>query len=185
MNFRPAPSEPIGFLDDSGNACHAGFLQVARAMVTPIAARLRHLLEQDPSRAASSSILLTGHSAGGAVASLLYMHMISVTIESELNILTGCFKRIHCVTFGAPPVTLMPLQHPARSKNIFLAFANEGDCVVRANKQYISTIVRIIVAPSPLASANSSNGRQGLRQRMSRAALKSDVSSGGRYQPVR
>lgn len=180
VNFRPAPSEPIGFLDDSGNACHAGFLQVARAMVAPIAARLRHLLEQDPSRA-SSSLLLTGHSAGGAVASLLYMHMISVTLESELNILTGCFKRIHCVTFGAPPLTFLPLQHPARSKNIFLAFANEGDCVVRANKQYISTLVKIIAAPSPLASSSGGQGKRGLRQRISRTALSSGDSPGSRH----
>lgn len=183
VNFRPAPSEPVGFLDDAGNACHAGFLQVARSMVAPIAARLRHMLEQDPSRA-SSSLLLTGHSAGGAVASLLYMHMISVTMESELNILTGCFQRIHCVTFGAPPVTFLPLQHPARSKNIFLSFANEGDCVVRANKQYISTLVKIIAAPSPLLVAGG-EAKQGLRQRLSRSTLSTSlVPTGGKYRPV-
>lgn len=185
VNFRPAPTEPIGFLDDSGNACHSGFLQVARAMVKPIAARLRQMLEQDPSRE-PRSLLLTGHSAGGAVASLLYMHMISVTMESELNILTGFLKRIHCVTFGVPPVTFLPLQHPPRSKNIFLAFANEGDLVVRANKQYISTLFKMIAAPSPLAGAGGSSKPEsrGLRERVSRSTLSSGVS-GGRYKPIR
>ena len=58
-------------------------------MIKPVAARLRTMLEEDPSRAACS-LLITGHSAGGAVASLLYAHMFSKTVESELNILTGC-----------------------------------------------------------------------------------------------
>jgi hypothetical protein len=156
VNFRPAPSEPIGFLDDEGNACHAGFLQVARAMVAPIAARLRTMLEQNPSRA-SSSLLFTGHSAGGAVASLLYMHMMATTFESELNILAGCFKRVHCVTFGTPPLTFLPLQNPPGrryERNIFMSFANEGDPVVRADRQYLSTLARIIAAPSPLSDSN-------------------------------
>ncbi len=57
-------------------------------MIKPVAARLRGLLEEDPSRA-GSSLLITGHSAGGAVASLLYAHMIGRTVQSELNVLTG------------------------------------------------------------------------------------------------
>ena len=75
--------------DDSGNMCHSGFLSVARKMIRPVAARLRSLLEEDPSRA-SCSLLMTGHSAGGAVASLLYAHMMAEHVKSELNILTGC-----------------------------------------------------------------------------------------------
>ncbi|KAK4502403.1 hypothetical protein PRZ48_005828 [Zasmidium cellare] len=184
VNFRPAPTEPAGFLDDEGNACHAGFLQVAKAMVSPIAARLRHLLEQNPSRA-SSSLLLTGHSAGGAVASLLYMHMMATSFESELNVLTGCFKRVHCVTFGTPPLTFLPLQNPSGrryEKNVFMTFANEGDPIVRADRQYLSTLTRIIAAPSPLPTPKSS---QGLRSKVSRHALKASNQVGGRIVPVR
>lgn len=172
VNFRPSPSEPVGFLDDSGNACHAGFLEVARAMVAPVAARLRELLEQNPSRA-SSSLLFTGHSAGGAVASLLYMHMMTTLVETELNILTGCFRRVHCVTFGTPPLSLLPLQTPSGrryERNIFYNFANEGDPVVRADKQYLSTLTRIIAAPSPLSHSNTS--QQSLREKVSRQAFK-------------
>lgn len=58
-------------------------------MVKPVAARLRSLLEENPSRS-SFSLLMTGHSAGGAVASLLYAHMLAEVARSELNILTGC-----------------------------------------------------------------------------------------------
>ena len=75
--------------DDPGNLCHSGFLSVARKMKQPVAARLRALLEEDPSRS-NCSLLITGHSAGGAVASLLYAHMLAEGIKSELNVLTGC-----------------------------------------------------------------------------------------------
>ena len=58
-------------------------------MVPSVAARLRSLLEEDPSRSCCS-LLLTGHSAGGAVATLLYAHMLCEELQSELNVLTGC-----------------------------------------------------------------------------------------------
>lgn len=164
VNFRPAPKEPSGFLDDAGNACHAGFLQVAKAMVKPVAARLRQLVEQNPSRA-GSSLLLTGHSAGGAVASLLYMHMLSTSCRSDLIDLIGLFKRVHCVTFGAPPVSLLPLQKPNSEKSrksIFVAFANEGDPVVRADKQYICSLGRLVAAPAPILGVVSAS-RQRLK----------------------
>lgn len=75
--------------DDPGNLCHSGFLAVARKMIKPVAARLRSLLEEDPSRT-SSSLLMTGHSAGGAIASLLYAHLLAEEVRSELSILAGC-----------------------------------------------------------------------------------------------
>ncbi|EXJ70516.1 uncharacterized protein A1O5_06585 [Cladophialophora psammophila CBS 110553] len=153
VNFDTEPVSPVGFLDDQGNLCHSGFLRVARAMIKPIAARLRHLLEENPSRS-SCSLLITGHSAGGAVASLLYAHMLAETVQSELNILTGCFKRVHCVTFGAPPVTLLPLQKPETAdgrlrKCLFHSFLNEGDPVVRAEKAYVKSLVDLLSRPIP------------------------------------
>jgi hypothetical protein len=153
VNLDTEPVSPAGFLDDEGNLCHSGFLRVAKAMVRPIAARLRHLLEEDPSRT-SCSLLVTGHSAGGAVASLLYSHMLSQAVQSELNILTGCFKRVHCVTFGAPPVSLLPLQKPDTAdgrlrKCLFHSFLNEGDPVVRAEKAYIKSLVDLLSRPIP------------------------------------
>lgn len=58
-------------------------------MVGPVYARLRSLLEEDPSRS-SYSLIITGHSAGGAIATLLYAHMLAEDVGSELGILTGC-----------------------------------------------------------------------------------------------
>ncbi|RMD43365.1 hypothetical protein DV735_g1777, partial [Chaetothyriales sp. CBS 134920] len=153
INLSTQPVSPAGFLDDAGNLCHSGFLKVAKAMVGPIAARLRQLLQEDPSRS-SCSLLLTGHSAGGAVAALLYSHMLSSTVSSELNTLTGCFKRVHCVTFGAPPVSLLPLQKPETAKGrlrkcIFFSLMNEGDPVVRAEKAYVRSLIDLLACPNP------------------------------------
>jgi len=153
INLNTAPVPPERFLDDPGNLCHAGFLSVARKMIKPVAARLRHLLQEDPGRS-RYSLIITGHSAGGAVASLLYCHMLSTSpeAESQLNILTGCFKRIHCVTFGAPPVSLLPLAkppNPALRKSLFMSFINEGDPVPRADKAYVRSLLDLYTSPAP------------------------------------
>jgi hypothetical protein len=152
VNVHTAPTSPSGFLDDPSNCCHSGFLSVARKMVAPVAARLRNLLEEDPSRM-SYSLVFTGHSAGGAVASLLYLHLLSETpaVQSELTHLRGCFKRIHCVTFGAPPISLRPLQPSGahKPKSMFFAFINEGDPVARADKGYFLSLLDLLVTPAP------------------------------------
>lgn len=152
LNFRTAPASPRGFLDDEWNMCHAGFLSVARSMAKPVAARLRALLEQDPARC-NSSLLITGHSAGGAVAALLFAHMLSRTVRSELAALTDVFKRVHCVTFGAPPISLLPLEKPAGveryRKFVFLGLVNQGDPVARASLEYVSSLARLYLSPAP------------------------------------
>ncbi|KAF4548754.1 Hypothetical protein D9617_25g060840 [Elsinoe fawcettii] len=151
VNFRPAPSSPTGFLDDPDNYCHSGFLSVARSMIRPVAARLRQLLEQDPSRC-NSSLVITGHSAGGAVAALLFAHMLSQSVESELTILTNVFRRVHCVTFGAPPVSLLPLTKPdieRYRKWCFFGVINQGDPVARASKEYVASLAKLWLAPVP------------------------------------
>jgi hypothetical protein len=126
-------------------------------MVQPVARRLRQLLEEDPGRA-SYSLLITGHSAGGAVAALLYSHMLAVSkaAGSELSAVAGCFKRIHCITFGTPPVSLMPLakptdyaRRPQLRKSLFLSFVNEGDPVTRADKAYVKSLLELFRAPTP------------------------------------
>ncbi|KHN97277.1 Lipase, class 3 [Metarhizium album ARSEF 1941] len=156
VNLNMAPSPPTDFLDDEGNSCHAGFLSVARKTVKPVAARLRQLLEENPRRA-GYSLLLTGHSAGGAVAALLYSHMLSST-DSELARLAVCFRRIHCVTFGAPPVSLLPLKTPKRRdlrKSLFLSVVNEGDPVARASKSYVRSLVALLANPPPPPPADA------------------------------
>lgn len=157
VNYRSSPTSPEGFLDDEGNLCHAGFLHVARKMVQPVADRLRTLLEENPSRS-HCSLLITGHSAGGAVASLLYAHMMSTTVSTDLNYLTGFFKRVHCITFGAPPISLLPLKRPndkRHRKSLFYSFINEGDPVPRADKQVVRSLLKLYASPAPNTSCSS------------------------------
>ena len=127
-------------------------------MIRPVAERLKQLLIENPSRS-TSSLLITGHSAGGAVAQLIYAHILSTTIESDLTYLVGFFKRVHCVTFGTPPVTLLPLSTPHSKQNrksLFFSFINEGDPVARADKAVISSLLRLYATPSPSAPCPSS-----------------------------
>ncbi|EQB46469.1 hypothetical protein CGLO_14484 [Colletotrichum gloeosporioides Cg-14] len=164
VNLNTAHASPTNFLDDPGNFCHAGFLTVARRMVKPVAARLRQLLEEDPARS-GYSLLITGHSAGGAVASLLYAHMLATSkaAQSELNVLTGCFKRVHCVTFGTPPVSLLPLKRPERAelrKSLFLTFVNEGDPIARADKAYVKSLLELLASPAPSVGKQRDGGER-------------------------
>jgi hypothetical protein len=155
VNYNTAPSRPEGFLEDPTNLCHAGFLYVAKKMIKPVADRLRVLLEENPARS-NCSLLITGHSAGGAVAALLYAHMMSTKIESELSYLTGFFKRVHCITFGAPPISLRALQKPSdvrHRKSLFFAFVNEGDPVPRADKTFVKSLIKLYTSPVPSTSA--------------------------------
>jgi hypothetical protein len=152
-NMKTEPTSPHGFLDDPGNLCHAGFLSVARQMIRPVAARLHGLLRENPHRS-SCSLIITGHSAGGAVAALLYSHLLAQTVQSELTYLRSFFKRVHCVTFGAPPVSLLPLQNPGAgsvpsSKSLFFAFINEGDPVPRVDRAYVRSLLELYARPAP------------------------------------
>ena len=70
--------------------------------------------------------------------------------------MTGCFKRVHCVTFGAPPISLLPLSKPNErrlQKSVFLSFVNEGDPVARAEKAYVLSLVQLLAAPAPKKTA--------------------------------
>lgn len=186
VNLNTAPAQPKGFLDDQGNLCHAGFLSVARKMVKPVAARLRQLLHEDPSRS-RYSLLITGHSAGGAVAALLYSHMLAATkaAESELNILTSSFKRVHCVTFGTPPISLLPIARPDRPElknSVFLSFMNEGDPVTRADKPYVKSLLELLASPAPEPSRSKESSDS--KSKSSRAKSKSRSKSSKPVWPV-
>jgi hypothetical protein len=146
VNKASNPVEPVGFLDDEENSCHAGFLQVAKAMVAQVTTQL----QQHPASSERPSLLFTGHSAGGAVAAMLYSHMLSTTITSELTALASLFPSINCVTFGAPPVSLTPLPRRAHGRGVFLSFANEGDPVLRlSNAAYVKSLAKLMTASAP------------------------------------
>ena len=62
------------------------------------------------------------------------------------------FKRIHCLTFGTPPISLLPLNKPSGfkyKKSLFMSFINEGDPVPRADKAYIRSLLNLYATPAP------------------------------------
>lgn len=151
VNMEREPTPPIGFLDDASNACHEGFLRATKRMIPPVTKRLRQLLDDNPHYEAYS-LLITGHSSGGSVASLLYCHLLATTVSSELTTLSRRFQRIHCVTFGAPPCALRPLfptPSPEAEHSLFYAFINEGDPVPRADMAYVRSLLSLYAAPPP------------------------------------
>lgn len=177
INYNYAPSSPENFLDDPGNLCHAGFLYVAKRMVKPVASRLKVLLEENPARS-NCSLLITGHSAGGAVAALLYAHMMSTEINSELNYLTSFFKRVHCITFGAPPVSLRALTKPKdkrHKKSLFYSFINEGDPIPRADKNVLRSLLKLYTTSAPPSAAKlaASMSRTSLGQQQNQSQSQS------------
>nr|KMM70920.1 hypothetical protein CPAG_07229 [Coccidioides posadasii RMSCC 3488] len=150
-NMTIEPQSPAGFLDNSDNLCHAGFLGVARQLIKPVASRLRQILRDNPSRSAGS-LVITGHSTGGAIASLLYAHMLSQNVKSDLINLRRSFNRIHCVSFGAPPVSAQPLNKPTEKdfQNwLFFSIINEGDPVTLAERPYVRSLIDLYNTPPP------------------------------------
>ncbi|EEP81364.1 predicted protein [Uncinocarpus reesii 1704] len=177
------PESPNGFLDNSDNLCHAGFLGVARQMIRPVVLRLRQLLQENPARSAGS-LVITGHSTGGAIASLLYAHMLAQTVKSDLVNLRNSFNRIHCISFGAPPVSTLPLNKPSRREYqnwLFFSIINEGDPVSLSETAYVRSLIDLYNSPPPSArpasflsrklSFFSSKQRRGFDKRKSTSAV--------------
>ncbi|KAF1808529.1 alpha/beta-hydrolase [Eremomyces bilateralis CBS 781.70] len=187
INLHTTPQPPLPLLDDPGNLTHGGFLAVAVAMLPCVARHLTTLLDgilaADLSRQRDGrhrppkiTLLLTGHSAGGAIASLLYAHLGTTTpaCTSPLRTLRSRFRRIHCITFGAPPITLLPLRKPSPPpangrddtaasnpdwrSSLFFSFVNEGDPVARADPAVVRSLLKLYASsppPQTMAAAGS------------------------------
>lgn len=122
---------------------HLGFLKSAKALVKPIASKLRHELAGLSSKI-KYNLIFTGHSAGGAVAALLYVHMLDLRITSGLPDLRNKFNRIHCLTFGAPPCTSPSLQKPHSSSYDgfrFVSYITHGDPLARMTGPYLEKLM--------------------------------------------
>ena len=133
---------------------HSGFLNSAEILEATISKRIKELAPADVKH-----VLFTGHSAGGAVASLLYLSYLSrrnaectlVTLYLVMHVrmlisrLDGMFE-LSCITFGCPPVIRSPLPSQAQSshgKTLVLNIINEFDVVTRADSNYILSLVNL------------------------------------------
>ncbi len=121
------------------------------------------------------------------------MHSTTPLATSELTPLATTFKRIHCVTFGAPPVSLLPLtkpEAPQLRKSLFLSFVNEGDPVTRADKAYVRSLLELFAAPPPssqpptsseaVSSGSGGGGRRSSSRRRSSSTRRSTTGTNER-----
>ncbi|KAL9627367.1 MAG: hypothetical protein Q9204_006618 [Flavoplaca sp. TL-2023a] len=167
LNVNSSPKKSSKMLLETAT-WHGGFLAVAEAMAKPISKAISDLRREHED---VSSILFAGHSAGGAVAQVLYAMSMSpdmilskeilgkptsVPLQIRRSQMTIDFHSIHCITFGTPPVTSVPLhQWPVETKRPgnFLSIVNEGDPVAQAQEEFIKTLVDVYaLSPKDLES---------------------------------
>ncbi|KAF4982511.1 hypothetical protein FZEAL_1882 [Fusarium zealandicum] len=131
----------LDLLNQPDVQAHSGFLNSAWALDDIISERINKYIKTAKSGSGRKPrILFTGHSAGGAVASLFYLHYLSNQGFAE----SASFS---CVTFGAPPCLTAPIDlssHVPSSKTLCLNIINEFDIVSRADKPYILSLVDLV-----------------------------------------
>ncbi|KAH7128564.1 Alpha/Beta hydrolase protein [Dendryphion nanum] len=120
-------------------SAHSGFLGGAKALIP----RVIDVISQAQSTNVKH-IILTGHSAGGAVASLVFMKLLLTFADKEPSL------KLSCITFGAPPTLSADITKALRSEPKFrnqhgpnIAFVNEFDLVPRADQTYIRSLIDI------------------------------------------
>ncbi|OJJ33423.1 hypothetical protein ASPWEDRAFT_174830 [Aspergillus wentii DTO 134E9] len=134
VNINNEPRNAASFINTSFQPesassleAHSGFLESAVALDSIVSKRIEEYKQR------GGHVLFTGHSAGGAVASLLFLRYLSQQNDSI---------RFSCLTFGAPPTITLPLSIP--SKTICLNIINEFDLVTRADKPYMLSILNLV-----------------------------------------
>jgi len=149
-------------LDEAaGIQAHAGFLACAKALLLTLKRDIADQLAVDDT---ISNIILTGHSAGGAVASLIFLHFVSAAQCEHPSLSPFCFHtcpktrqassssaiKYSLITFGSAPVAsqgitkqqlLLKHKIPNNTIGLMMAFVNEYDMVSRADKSYLRSIL--------------------------------------------
>ncbi|KAM5386868.1 hypothetical protein ACJZ2D_000161 [Fusarium nematophilum] len=146
VNANARPKGIEGFihpdiLNQPAFKAHSGFLNSAWALAAIVSQRIKNYIQNTQSQGGRKPhVLFTGHSAGGAVASLFYLHYISNQEFSDST-------RFSCVTFGAPPCVTAPadlsLYQPSGT-TLCLNIINEFDVVSRVDRPYILSLVELV-----------------------------------------
>ncbi|KAF7546119.1 hypothetical protein G7Z17_g8654 [Cylindrodendrum hubeiense] len=101
---------------------HSGFLNSAEALDNNVSRRIQRYVNAQGSE--KKHVVFTGHSAGGAVASLLFLRYLS-------NASFGDRAKFSCINFGSPPSVTLPIdlaryQTPSEA-TVALSIINEFD----------------------------------------------------------
>ncbi|KAH7168109.1 Alpha/Beta hydrolase protein [Fusarium sp. MPI-SDFR-AT-0072] len=131
---------------------HSGFLACAATLLPWLTEEIIRQVTADKSL---KDIVFTGHSAGGAVAAMVFLHFVC-HFPSELS-----NAKFSLITFGAPPVTSTNITELAQvlpqTRHIY-AVVNEHDLVPRADPGYIASIISLYRSAYglPLSEFNNS-----------------------------
>ena len=172
-------SQDIQALDLEGSEleAHSGFLSSAEVLEPMISMYLG-----EGRWGSFKHVLFTGHSAGGAVASLLCLRYLSrrnkecnrenirtyqSRLNADLNVDTS--TRFSCITFGSPPVIRPPISAKPQllyGVGLMLNIINEFDLVTRADSPYVLSLVNLYrsiyqLPPVEEATVLNEGGMQG------------------------
>ena len=146
--------------DQDALKVHSGFLNGARALAPRIA---KHL-EKTKAPNGPRQVLFAGHSAGAAVASLLFYHSLSTSSEQCKSSLhpalcpmvvnprppTDPWLSFSCVTFGSPPICdskfaslANRLREETKTCRFHINFLNEFDLVPCLDKPYVLSLINL------------------------------------------
>ncbi|OAP58041.1 hypothetical protein AYL99_07131 [Fonsecaea erecta] len=130
----------VGGLPEFDLKVHSGFLHGARALQADVEIEILKCLESTNIR----HVIFTGHSAGGAVASLAYLQALGAAAIKYPGM------RFSLITFGAPPIStpsLAPILDAFNMRQgtsgMALAIVNEDDLVARADRSYIMSLLKL------------------------------------------
>ncbi|KAJ3552835.1 hypothetical protein NM688_g3941 [Phlebia brevispora] len=127
---------------------HKGFLDGAKDLLAPVCIALEKAISQKQTKPV---LILSGHSAGGGTALLLY-HLL----QTEKHEMVEMFSAIHCFTFGSAAIASIPNPtHITRTRDRIVSFVNLGDLVPRTDLAYASWIADTV--GKYLARATSNN----------------------------
>ncbi|KAK4158740.1 Alpha/Beta hydrolase protein [Cladorrhinum sp. PSN259] len=134
VNLNGEPRDARKFLNSStAVSAHSGFLNDARALSEIIEQRIRSAGQT------TENLIFTGHSAGGAVATLLFLRFRAALLGTE--------RKVSCVTFGAPPCVsgvLEAEEEDGTERGVHLNIVNEFDMVSRIDGPYILSMVNLL-----------------------------------------
>ncbi|KAK2612773.1 hypothetical protein QQS21_001225 [Conoideocrella luteorostrata] len=136
----------------SGISAHRGFLTCAKSLLSVIRSELEKLVASD---ASFTQVLFTGHSAGGAVSSLLFLNLAFNPLPRAPHITTSL------ITFGSAPAlseNMSDLIRKIPNIGTVLAIVNEYDMVPRADKTYIQSLIDLYRSKYGLSRAGTDPG---------------------------
>ncbi|KAM7215862.1 Alpha/Beta hydrolase fold [Rhypophila decipiens] len=137
MNGKSKDIRSLFTVEGEDIAAHAGFLHCAEALVPAIT---RDIIQQLNADGAITNIIFTGHSAGGAVASFVFLHFaFHKHLPSQL-----AQAKLSLITFGSAPTTSSSITSICKSRpnvDLVLSIVNEYDIVCRADAPYLRSLV--------------------------------------------